>query len=241
MRCWFTPRSRNFTPSCGGVPSGCPGGRRRTRARPRLRAASAAPPTSCNTRVTRFLAGIRHRRRLSYEGPARSGSSTPGCAQQITLVLLVWGHLLFGWHFWLRLKPWIRRPARLRHRLRPGADAGPAGLCARRDQAGSAGSGCPGHREGRAREGQAGRPRGGSPATLSEGRRGVVLSCPLSGPGLAVVLIRPAFTARASPCAIPAAPWRGGGRACPSWKSAAPPHGRICRYAEDGRAVRPAG
>ncbi len=30
-------------------------------------------------------------------------------AQQSLLVLVVWGHLVFGLHFWLRLKPWYQR------------------------------------------------------------------------------------------------------------------------------------
>ncbi len=59
-----------------------------------------------NTRMTRVLAGIDID--YVYELSALWVVDPWVRAQQITLVLLVWGHLALGLHFWLRLKTWYR-------------------------------------------------------------------------------------------------------------------------------------
>lgn len=60
-----------------------------------------------NTRVTRVLAGIDID--YVYELSALWVVDPWVRVQQIVLVLLVWGHVVVGLHFWLRLKSWYRQ------------------------------------------------------------------------------------------------------------------------------------
>ncbi|MCC6920653.1 MAG: adenylate/guanylate cyclase domain-containing protein [Alphaproteobacteria bacterium] len=182
-----------------------------------------------NTRVTRVLAGIDID--YVYELSSLWVVDPWVRAQQITLVLLVWGHLLFGLHFWLRLKPWYRSalPAfAIVYALVPtlallGFAQGGIRLAAQEAVA-------PGTAKAVLAKGKPADPEAAA-LRLYLKADAAWFYLALVGAGLAVVLIRPAFTARGFAVRYPGgavARGRSGMSVLEVSRAAARPHMSVC-------------